>query len=113
VSENSAVLLHLEELPDRKPPLSDIEAIELYDEALDEVLPESNETWEKTIGQLRWQCVKAQPKNEDLSLKCFQACFSKGALDHARQVSRSFLPWKALLSVLAGQFLRITSEWLW
>jgi len=77
----------LEELPERKPPLADIEAIELYDEALGEVLPKSDETWERIIGQLRWQCVKAQSKNEDLSLKSFQACLSKGALDHARQVS--------------------------
>lgn len=64
----------------------DIEAVELYEEALNEVLPESTETWERVIGHLRWQCVKASPKNEDLSLNCFQACFSKGALDHARQV---------------------------
>ncbi|KAE9381361.1 hypothetical protein N431DRAFT_424923 [Stipitochalara longipes BDJ] len=89
VPEKSAVLLHLEELPERKPPLADIEAIELYDEALDEVLPKSNGTWERIIGQLRWQCVKAQPKNEDLSLKCFQACLSKNALDHARQIANS------------------------
>lgn len=92
VSEKSAVLLHLEELPERKPPFSDIEAIELYDEALNEVLPESNETWERIIGQLRWQCVKINPKNEDLSLKCFQECLSKGALDHARQVSPNLCP---------------------
>jgi N-terminal acetyltransferase B complex non-catalytic subunit len=94
--EKSAVLLHLEELPERKPPFSDIDAIELYEEALEQVLPESNETWERIIGQLRWQCVKTSPKNEDLSLKCFQACFSKGDLDHARQVSylaqASFVP---------------------
>jgi N-terminal acetyltransferase B complex non-catalytic subunit len=91
VPEKNAVLLHLEELPERKPPVADIEAIELYDEALEEALPKSGETWERIIGPLRWQCVKAQPKNEDLSLKCFQACLSKGALDHARQVSNSFL----------------------
>jgi N-terminal acetyltransferase B complex non-catalytic subunit len=87
--EKYAVLLHLEELAERKPPLSDIEAIDLYDEALEEVLPESSETWEKVIGQLRWHCVKATPKNEDLGTKCFQACFSKGDLDHARQVRQS------------------------
>ena len=90
MAEKSAVLLYLEELPERKPPLLDIEAIELYDEALDEVLPESNESWERIIGQLRWQCVKSSPKNEDLSLKCFQVCLSKGALDHARQVCQPF-----------------------
>jgi N-terminal acetyltransferase B complex non-catalytic subunit len=94
--EKSAILLHLEELPERNPPLSDIEAVELYDEALDEILPQSNETWERIIGQLRWQCVKASPKNEELSLKCFQACLSKGALDHARQVSRSSCDTQAL-----------------
>lgn len=80
------MLLHLEELPERKPAISDIEAIELYDDALDEILTASSKTWEKIMGHLRWQCVKVSPKNEDLSLKCFQACLSKGALDYARQV---------------------------
>jgi len=86
VSEKSAVLLHLEELLERSPQLSDLDSIELYDEALGEVLPDSPESWVKIIGQLRWQCVKAAPKNEDASLKCFQACLSKWDLDHARQV---------------------------
>ena len=97
VSEKSAVLLHLEELSEKKSPVSDIEAVELYEEALGEVLPESTETWERVIGHLRWQCVKAWPKNEDLSLNCFQACFSKGALDYARQVIY-YHPWADWIS---------------
>ncbi len=86
IAEKSAVLIHLEELAGRKPALSDFDAIELYDEALGEILLDSHESWGKIIGELRWQCVKSAPKNEDASLKCFQACLSMDDLDHARQV---------------------------
>ena len=64
-----------------------MEAIELYDEALREVLPETRSSWGKSIGELRWQLVKAFPKDEDTVQKCFQQCLSNGDLDHARQVS--------------------------
>jgi len=87
ISEKSSVLVHLEELVGRKPPLTDPEAIELYDEALSEVLQDPQGTWAKIIGEVRWQCVKATPKNEDFSLKCFEECIANDDLDHARQVS--------------------------
>lgn len=84
------MLIHIEELSGRKPPITDLEAIELYDEALGEVLPETgSSSWGKSIGELRWQLVKSSPKDEDTVLKCFQECLSNGDLDHARQVSRS------------------------
>jgi hypothetical protein len=81
------VLLHLEELAEKKKVLEDLETVELYDEAFEEVLPGSQESWGRIIGELRWQCVKAQPKNEDLSLKCFQACLGKDDLEHSKQVN--------------------------
>lgn len=76
----------MEELAERKSALTDLESIELYDEALGEVMPESQEGWGRIIGELRWQCVKARPKDEDLSLKSFQACLGKNDLEHAKQV---------------------------
>jgi N-terminal acetyltransferase B complex non-catalytic subunit len=86
LAEKSNVLLKLEELPTRKPPLTDLEAIDLYDEALKSVVPDPQESWGKIIGELRLQSVKSSPKDEALSRKCLQACFSEGDLDHARQV---------------------------
>ncbi|KAF8863346.1 hypothetical protein BDZ45DRAFT_583867 [Acephala macrosclerotiorum] len=89
VSEKSAVLVHLEELVSRKSTISDLAAIELYEDALEEILPGARESWIKTIGELRWQYVKAFSKQEDSCLKCFQACLSRDDLDHARQISNS------------------------
>ncbi|RDL34632.1 uncharacterized protein BP5553_07760 [Venustampulla echinocandica] len=88
-SEKAAVLLHLEGLAERKFVLKDQESIELYDEALGEVMPQQQEGWGRIIGELRWQCVKARPKDEDLSLKSFEACLGKGDLEHAKQISNS------------------------
>jgi N-terminal acetyltransferase B complex non-catalytic subunit len=88
ISEKSAVLSHIQNLAVKKPPHTELDAVELYDEALEKTLgPEVQATWAKTIGEMRWQCVKAMPKNEDASLKCFQACLARHDLDHARQVS--------------------------
>lgn len=81
------MLLHLEELAQQKKPLIDLAAIELCDDALEQILGTHDE-WARIIGEIRWQCVKAIPKNEDISLKCFKACLAKKDLDHARQVSQ-------------------------
>ncbi len=69
--------------------LTDLEAVELYDEALEGVLPRASGGWEKIVGELRWQLVKALPKNEEAGKKCFKACLFKDDLDHARQVCLS------------------------
>ncbi|XMA19495.1 hypothetical protein WAI453_012286 [Rhynchosporium graminicola] len=87
-TEKSAVLVYLEELAEKKTALSELVVAELYDDALNEVLPETQEHWASIIGELRWQCVKAAPKNEDTGLKCFQACLARNDLDHARQASQ-------------------------
>lgn len=89
LSDKSAVILHLEELVEKKLVISELETIELYDEAFGEVLPEPHESWDRIIGELRWLSVKSQPKNEDLSLKCFEACLAKDDLEHAKQISNS------------------------
>jgi N-terminal acetyltransferase B complex non-catalytic subunit len=86
ITEKSAVLLHLEELPSRKTPIRDLEVITLYDEAWGEIFPNKQGSWPQTIGELRWQAVKASPKNEEDTLKCFQECLANDDLDHARQV---------------------------
>ena len=86
ISERSQVLISLETLATRKPPITDIEAIDLYDEALGTIVPEQQESWQKIIGEMRYQSVKSAPKDEPLSRNCLKACLSKGDLDHARQV---------------------------
>ncbi|TVY80385.1 N-terminal acetyltransferase B complex subunit arm1 [Lachnellula suecica] len=90
LSEKQAVILHLEQLAEKKKVLEELESVELYDEAFGEVLPGPQESWERVIGELRWLCVKSQPKNEDLSLKCFQACLGKHDMEHAKQISTQY-----------------------
>ncbi|KAK2626510.1 hypothetical protein QTJ16_003685 [Diplocarpon rosae] len=89
VSEKSAVLLHLEELAEKKTVLADLVVLDLYDDSLEEVLPEPGEHWAEIIGELRWQSVKANPKNEETSTNCFQRCLARNDLDHARQIANS------------------------
>ncbi|CAL3964286.1 unnamed protein product [Diplocarpon coronariae] len=89
VSEKSAVLLKLEELAAKKTVLADLVVLDLYDDSLEEVLPEPGERWAKVIGELRWQSVKASPKAEDTSINCFQRCLARNDLDHARQIANS------------------------
>jgi N-terminal acetyltransferase B complex non-catalytic subunit len=99
IAEKAQVLISLEVLPTQKPPVTDLDAIDLYDEALESVLPEQQASWGKVVGELRCHSVKASPKDETLSRKCLKACLSKGDLDHARQVffqlSASLTPAKA------------------
>lgn len=81
------MLVHIEELSARKSPITDLEAIDLYDEALGEVLPDTKSSWGRCIGELRWQLVKSSPKDEETAAKCFHECLSNDDLDHARQAS--------------------------
>ncbi|KAI1005849.1 hypothetical protein K3495_g2373 [Podosphaera aphanis] len=88
-SDRSTILLHLEELRSRKPPISDLDATDLYSEVLDEILPDCLESWARIIGELKWECVKLSPKNEALCLKALEACLFKDDLHHARQIVNS------------------------
>lgn len=90
-SEKAAVLLHLEELAEKKTALSELVVLEMYDDALQEVIPDPQEHWARIVGELRWQYVKSSPKNEETSLKCFRACLENHDLDHARQASHPSL----------------------
>ena len=74
----------------RNEALSDLDAVELYDEALGEILPDCPRSWQRIIGELRWQYVKSNPKIEENTLKCFKACLYRDDLDHARQVSLAY-----------------------
>ncbi|KAF4637117.1 hypothetical protein G7Y89_g955 [Cudoniella acicularis] len=115
VSEKAAIILHLEELVERKLVIPELETIELYDEAFENVLPEPQESWERIVGELRWLCVKSQPKNEDLSLKCFEACLAKDDLEHAKQTSAKYPEkqrklWSALALAQIGKLSAATKQ---
>lgn len=85
-SERDAVLAHLEDLVAKKAIITDQEDIDLYDDALVNAIPEAGSIWARTIGELRWQSVKAYPKQEDSGLKSFKACLSERDWEHAQQV---------------------------
>ena len=87
ITEKAEVLVCLEALPTRKPPLADPDAIDLYDDALKEVLPVPQQSWGRIIGGLRCQSVKLAPKNEALGKQCLKVCLLQGDLDHSRQES--------------------------
>jgi N-terminal acetyltransferase B complex non-catalytic subunit len=73
-------------LATKKVALTDLDDIDLYDDALEAVMPDAGEVWVRTIGELRWQAVKTLPKQEELGLKSFKACLSEHDLEHAQQV---------------------------
>lgn len=70
----------------KKVVITDQEDIDLYDDALVNAVPEAGSIWARTIGELRWQSVKAYPKQEDSGLKSFKACLSERDWEHAQQV---------------------------
>ncbi|KAG4031438.1 hypothetical protein MFRU_009g02110 [Monilinia fructicola] len=88
-SERDAVLAHLEDLVAKKAIITDQEDIDLYDDALVNAIPEAGSIWARTIGELRWQSVKAYPKQEDSGLKSFKACLSERDWEHAQQIASS------------------------
>ncbi|RKF76353.1 N-terminal acetyltransferase B complex subunit arm1 [Golovinomyces cichoracearum] len=110
VSENLKILVQIEELACREPCLSNPDAIDLYDETITGILPDSLETWAKTIGELRWKSVKLSSKNEKLCLDALEACLSKNDLDHARKIvnvmeknfqkNRNYIFWNVTIMVL-------------
>lgn len=65
----------------------DVEILDLYDSAFVAILPNQGESWANAIGEMRWQLVKAMPKNEDAIKECLKACLSKDDFEHAKQVS--------------------------
>lgn len=86
VTDNSFVIIRIEEVLEENSAISDLDIIEMYDLAFEEVLPQSQEGWESTIGELRSRFVKANPKDEDAGVECFKDCILKDDLDHAIKV---------------------------
>ena len=89
VSEKAAVLLQLEEVLSSKHVLTDLNAVSIYDETLELIVPKPGKTWARTIGVLRWQSVKALPKDADSSRACFRACLAHEDYEHARHIANS------------------------
>ncbi|KAF7937706.1 uncharacterized protein EAE97_007502 [Botrytis byssoidea] len=88
-SERDSILPHLEDLVAKKVVITDQEDIDLYDDALVNAIPDPGSIWARTIGELRWQSVKAYPKQEDSGLKSFKACLSERDWEHAQQIASS------------------------
>ncbi|RFU26712.1 hypothetical protein B7463_g9620, partial [Scytalidium lignicola] len=88
-SENSPVVASLERLVQRDPPVLDLDAIAVYESALENISPGDEDDWARLIGRLRWQCVKAAPKNEDASLKNLRRCLAMNDIEHAQQIANS------------------------
>ncbi|RKF64168.1 Phagocyte signaling-impaired protein [Erysiphe neolycopersici] len=84
--EKLSIIAQIEELAHREPFILNPDIIDLYEEILVEILPESTEIWIKTIGELRWKYVKLSPKDEHLCLQALMACLSNDDFDHARQI---------------------------
>lgn len=80
------MILHLEDLVAKKVVITDQEDIDLYDDALVNAISEVGSDWARTIGELRWQSVKAYPKQEESGLKSFKACLAERDWEHAQQV---------------------------
>ena len=89
ISEKAAILLQLEELLLSKRVLADINAVQLYDETLELILPKPGDIWARVIGSLRLQLVKALSKDVDAGRACFQACVAKADYEHARHIANS------------------------
>jgi N-terminal acetyltransferase B complex non-catalytic subunit len=64
-----------------------IDELELYDESISALFP-GNRGFETTqICRLRAEAVKADPKDEKLSIACFKACLKRDNIEFAQQVS--------------------------
>lgn len=87
-SEKDAVTSSIKELVSKQQGVKDATDLDLYDESFENVTLVPTLTWGALIGELRWQSVKSAPKDEDLALKCFQACLSHEDWEHAQQVGK-------------------------
>jgi N-terminal acetyltransferase B complex non-catalytic subunit len=97
ISEKAAVLQQFEELVSSKRVITDVNTIQFYEDALELILPKPGDSWARIIGYLRWEFVKASPKDEEASKACFRACLSKQDYEHARHVSICILPRQGLM----------------
>ncbi|KAH8815250.1 N-acetyltransferase B complex non catalytic subunit-domain-containing protein [Xylogone sp. PMI_703] len=108
--DSSPVLTALEKLIQRDPPVLDLDAIAVYEAALENILSGNEDYWARLIGRLRWQCVKASPKDEDSGLKNLRRCLIMNDIEHAQQIAnsldknfpgnRSYIFWAITISFL-------------
>jgi N-terminal acetyltransferase B complex non-catalytic subunit len=63
------------------------EELDLYDEGLRVLFPESHSVEGRAICKMRADAVKAAPKDEKLTLACFHACLKRDSLEYAQQAS--------------------------
>lgn len=89
ITDKSLALVRIEESLEENSQITDLNTIDLYDHALEEILPESPESWSGFIGELRWRFVKSNPKDEGACKECFKACLLKDDLDHAIKIATS------------------------
>lgn len=86
VSDRSIALTHIEEAIDSNLVTMDLDTVVLYEVAFEHIMPQQQESWAGVIGELRWQFVKANAKDEDASMECFKSCLLNDDLDHAIKV---------------------------
>ncbi|RDW64145.1 hypothetical protein BP5796_10647 [Coleophoma crateriformis] len=72
-----------------KDAVHDEEAIVLYDTVLALILPGQLSLWRDIIGTMRWNAVKASPKDAQLAITHFQSCLSNQDLAHAQVICNS------------------------
>jgi len=89
VRERGEVLVGLEKLIKKTPPLLDQSAIELYDAALKNIFPDSAEEWSKIIGEVFLLRVKAYPKEEEDCIAAFKECLKHEDFHHAQQIANN------------------------
>lgn len=87
--DRGLVLLQLEKLTSKSPPLADLDALELYDEALQEVLPDSLLGWARIIGEQWLLRVKVNPTDEEGNSESFRQCLLHEDYDHAQQIANN------------------------
>ncbi len=91
--------------------LTDLNAVQVYDETLQLLLPKSAESWARIIGHLRWQLVKAIPTDVEASRACFRACLAREDYEHARHIANSLE--KNFPSIHEYVFWNITTMFLY
>lgn len=108
MSERNAAAIALQELVGKQIGLTDLGALDLYDEASATLCPPSSREPIENLGKLRLFAVKAKPKDEDFVKKCLGACLRRDDLANSQQVSS-----KESMSKLVSNFIPHRLLFLW
>lgn len=87
LSERNAAAIALQELVGKQIGLTDLGALDLYDEASATLCPPSSREPIENLGKLRLFAVKAKPKDEDFVKKCLGACLRRDDLANSQQIA--------------------------